>query len=79
MKHIKLFEQFKRKNIEIGDIINCIRKGGELYAFIVDNLPDHDEETPLTPLSVDDDGLTTIEFEGSHYEVKLKNIKKVEF
>lgn len=84
MKHIKLYEDFKTNNqegtlITIDDIINCIKSGGVLYATIIKDLPDNDPEEPLTPVSVDDDGLVTIEYDGSEYEIKLDNIEKVEF
>lgn len=79
MKYIKLFEDFKVKNITIEDVISCIDNGGVLYATIVKNLPDNDPEEPLNPLSVDEDGLVTIEFDGNDYEVELKNIDKVEW
>ena len=83
MKHIKLYEDFKTNNqegslITIDDIINCIKSGGVLYATIIKDLPDNDPEEPLTPVSVDDDGLVTIEYDGSEYEIKLDNIEKIE-
>lgn len=84
MKHIKLYEDFKVNNqegtlITIDDIINCIKSGGVLYATIIKNLPDNDPKEPLSPVSIDDDGLVTIEYDGSEYEIKLDNIEKVEF
>ena len=84
MKHIKLYEDFKTNNqegslITIDDIIDCIKNDGVIYATIIKNLPDNDPEEPLTPVSVDDDGLVTIEYDGSEYEIKLDNIEKVEF
>ena len=40
---------------------------------------DHNPDKPLRPLSVDDDGLITVEVDGSEYEVDLKNVEKLEF
>jgi hypothetical protein len=79
MKYIKLFEDFKVKNITIEDVMTCISSGGVLYATIVRNLTNNDPSEPLCPLSVDEDGLVTVEFEGNDYEVELKNIDKVEW
>lgn len=79
MKHIKLFEDFKNKNITIDDIVRCIDQGGVIYATIIGNLPDNDPDQPLNPVSVDEDGTTTIELDGDNYEVKLKNIDRIEW
>ena len=84
MKHIKLYEDFKTNNqegslITIDDIIDCIKNDGGIYATIIKNLPDNDPKEPLSPVSIDDDGLVTIEYDGSEYEIKLDNIEKVEF
>jgi hypothetical protein len=83
MKHIKLYEDFKVNNqggtlITLDDIINCIKNDGVIYATIISDFPDNDPEEPLNPLSVDDDGLVTIEYDGRQYEVKLDNIEKIE-
>lgn len=84
MKHIKLYEDFKTNNqegslITIDDIIDCIKNDGVIYATIIKNLPDNDPKEPLSPVSIDDDGLVTIEYDGSEYEIKLDNIEKVKF
>lgn len=83
MKRIKLFEDFLSNNIEgdlvtIDGVINCIRSNGKIYAKIIKGLPDNDPESPLTPISIDEDGLTTVDFEGKEYEIPLKNITKLE-
>lgn len=79
MKHIKLFEDFKNKNITIDDIVRCIDQGGVIYATIIENFPDNDPEQPLNPVSVDEDGTTTIELDGDNYEVKLRNVDRIEW
>jgi hypothetical protein len=84
MKWMKLFEDFKQNNeegtlITLDDVIKCIREGGVIYSTIVNDLPDNDPEEPLKPISVDDDGLVTIEYDNDQYEVDLNNIKKIEF
>jgi hypothetical protein len=84
MRYIKLFEDFKQNNeegslITLDDIINCIKGEGIVYATAIKDLPGIDEEEPLRPVSVDDDGLVTIEYDGSEYEIDLRNIKKIEF
>jgi hypothetical protein len=84
MKWIKFFEDFKQNNeegtlITIDDMIKCIKEGGVIYATIINNLPDNDPEEPLKPLSIDDDGLITVEYDENEYEVDIKNVKKIEF
>lgn len=84
MKWIKFFEDFKLNNKEgdlltINDVIECINKNGVLYTNIVIDYPDNDPETPLKPLSVDEDGLITISTDdGDEYNTHLKNIIKLE-
>lgn len=78
MRYLKLFEDFKVNNISEEDIINCIKKGGNLYSNIVKNLPNVNED-PLRPVSIDEDGLITIEYDGNEYEVNLRDVKKIEY
>lgn len=78
MKWIKLFEDFKVNNISIEDIINCIKSNGVIYATIVKNLPDNDPKEPLRAVSVDNDGLITVEFNGKEYEVDINDVEKIE-
>ena len=83
MIYIKLFEDFKNNNkegslITVNDIINCINNNGVLFTKIIKNLP-NDNEIELKPLSVDDDGLITIEYGGNDYEVELKNVDKIQY
>jgi hypothetical protein len=84
MKWIKLFEDFKKNNeegtlITLDDIIKCIKGGGVIYATIIKDLPDNDPKESLRPVSVDNDGLVTVEYDGGEYGVDLKNINKIEF
>ena len=74
-----MFEDFKQKNITIDDLVNCIDKGGVIYATIIKNFPNNDPKVPLNPLSVDNDGTVTIEIDAKNYEVELKNIDKIEW
>jgi (p)ppGpp synthase/HD superfamily hydrolase len=76
-KYVMTFEDFKVKNITNEDIIKCIVDGGSIYATIINNFPGNDPKIPLTPLSIDDDGLVTIELDGKNYEVDIKNIDKI--
>lgn len=83
MRRVKLYEEFTLNNqsgdiVTIDNIIDCIKRGGRIYAEIIKNLPDNDPESPLRPISVDNDGLITIDFNGDEYEVSIKNITKVE-
>jgi len=79
LNHLMLFEDFKQKNITIDDVIKCIDNGGVLYATIVEGLPDNDPKESLRPTDVDKDGTTQVEFDGNLYQVKLKNIEKIEY
>ena len=79
LKWVKLFEDFKQNNITMDDIIKCIDKGGVIFAEIVKNYPDNDPKEPITPVSVDDDGLVTVSIDGGTYEVDLGDINKIEY
>lgn len=84
MKWIKLFEDFKNNNqegslITQDDIINCIKSGGVIYSTIIKDYPDNNPEEPLNPVSIDEDGLITVEIDGSEYSIDIKNVEKVEF
>lgn len=78
MKYLKLFEDFKVKNITQEDVIACIQKRGKIYATIVKDFPGNDPKEPLNPLSVDEDGLVTVDYDGSEYEVNLNDIERIE-
>lgn len=83
MKWIKFFEDFKVNNqqgdlITKEDIINCIKNGGVIYSTIILNFPDNDPEKPLKPVSIDEDGLITIQLEENEHYVKLEDVEKIE-
>ena len=84
MKHLKLFEDFKLNNIDGDlisnqDILDCIKEGGVIYADIILDFPDNDPSQPLNPVSIDEDGLITVKYLVDIYNVKLKDVKKIEF
>jgi len=84
MKRLKLFEDFKFNNeqgelITIDDIIKCIKNNGVIYATIINDYPENDPEDPINPLSIDDDGLITVDIDGSEYTVDLKDVEKINF
>jgi len=79
LTHLVLFETFKQKNITIEDIIKCIDNGGVIFADIVKDYPDNKPEEPLTPVSIDDDGLVTVDIDGETYEVDLQDINKIDY
>jgi hypothetical protein len=77
MKYLKIFEEF---NIITPDqVTKCITSGGVIYANIVNNYPKNNPKTPLEPTSVDEDGLVTVNIDGSDYEVELKYVSKIEY
>jgi hypothetical protein len=83
MKYLNFFENFKMNNnqgdlITQDDIINCIKNSGVIYATIIIDSPGNDPETPLRPISIDDDGLITIELDNNEYYVDLKDVEKIE-
>lgn len=82
MKRIKLYEDFLNNQegslITIEEIIDCIKNNGSVYARIIKDFPDNDPDNPLTPLSIDEDGLVTVDFEGKEYEIPIKHITRVE-
>ena len=78
MKHLKLYENFKVKNITQDDVIKCIKGGGVLFATIIKNFPKNNPKDALRPVSIDDDGLITVELDGKEYELELKNVDKID-
>ena len=84
MKWLRLFEDFKKNNIEgtlitQDDIINCIKKRGLIFATIVRDFPENNPEEGMNPVDIDEDGLVTVEYEGNEYTIDLKDIEKIEF
>ena len=79
MKWLKLFEDFKDSKVSVDDIIECIEKGGSIYAQIVKQYPDNDPENPITPVNIDEDGSITVEIDGNHYEVELKHVDRIDY
>jgi len=83
MKWIKKFESFKQNNIagdliSEDDIIDCIKKNGNIYATIVQEIPKNDPKVPLKPIDIDKDGLITIEQNNQIGYVKLKNVERID-
>jgi len=79
MKWLKLFEDFKDSKVSVDDIIECIEKGGSIYAQIVKEYPDNDPNKSLTPVNIDEDGSITVEIDGNHYEVELKDVVRIDY
>ena len=79
MKWIKLYEEFQDSKVSIEDIIDCIEKGGQIYSDIVKEYPKNDPNEPLTPLSIDDDGIIAVEIDGRNYEIDIKDVKKIDY
>jgi hypothetical protein len=84
MKRLKLFEDFKLNNeegelITVDDIIKCIKNNGVIYTSIVKDYPNNNPEEPINPVSIDDDGLITVDIDGSEYNVDLKDVEKIDF
>jgi len=84
MKRLKLFEDFKLNNeegelITVDDIIKCIKNNGVIYTSIVKDYPDNNPEEPINPVSIDDDGLITVDIDGSEYNVDIKDVEKIDF
>ena len=79
MKFIKTFENFKVKNITSEDVRKTIKGGGKVFVTIIKNFPNNNPKEALTPVSLDDDGLVTVEYDGKEYEVDIKNVKKMEY
>ena len=84
MKRIKLFEDFKKNNVEgtlitQDDIIKCIKERGLIYATIVKDFPDNKPEEGMTPIDIDEDGLITVDVDGKEYNIDLNDVEKIEF
>lgn len=83
MKWIKLFEDFKQNNeagdlLKQEDIIECIEKGGIIWATIVQEIPENDPKEPLKAVDIDEDGLITVEQDNKIGYVKLEDVEKIE-
>ena len=83
MKWVKLFEDFKKNNLEGSlitqeDIIKCIEKDGLLWATIIQEIPENDPKEPMKALDIDKDGLITIEQDNKIGYVKLEDVEKIE-
>ena len=79
MKYLKLFEDYKVKGITINDIISCIENDGIIYCDMIHDLPDHDKEDKLTPISVEDDGIVSVILGGVNYDINIKDISRIEY
>ena len=79
LKYIMLFEDFKVNNITQEDIINCIDDNGVIYATVVEDLPDNDPKEPLKPVSIDEFDNITVQYDNEYYDVKLKNVERIEY
>lgn len=89
MRYLKIYEDFKNNNqegslITVEDILHCIKVGGVIYATVIKNFfainnEENDPKESLKPVSIDDDGLITVEFEGQDYEVNLKDVESIEY
>lgn len=73
-----LDEKIKVNNISQEDVINCIKRGGYIYATIIKELPKNDPKRPLKPLSIDNDGLITIDYDGKEYEIDIRNVETID-
>ena len=83
MRYVKLFEEFKKNNLEgtlitQDDIINCIKNRGLIYATIVKDFPENDPKEGLNPVDIDEDGLITVEIDNRAYYVDLNDVEKIE-
>ena len=65
------------KEITEDDIIDVIENDGVIYTNIVDNYPDHSEDEPLNPISIDNDEII-VDIDGELHTVDLSFIKKYE-
>ena len=75
MIYMKFFEDFG--NIDEKQILDCISKNGYLFIDIVNGY-EGDTSGPWKPVSVQND-IVTVERDGTFYDVKLKNIKKLDY
>lgn len=84
MNRIILFEDFVLNNeesslITYDDIVECIKKNGLIYTQIINNYPGNDPEVGIRPLSIDNDGLITVDIDDEVRTVYLENVNKIEY
>jgi hypothetical protein len=82
MKFIKLYEDFKHNNnegglITIEDIIDCIKSNGIIHAKIIKGYSEEKPKDGIKPVSIDDDGLITVEVDGNEYSVDIEDVEKI--
>lgn len=74
---LKLFREFSNSKFSQEDIIGAIRSGKLLKVKNIKNLPTHNEEDLVKPLSVDEDGLITISTDSGDFEVEISNLIEI--
>lgn len=79
MKWLMYFEKFEGNPKKYDEVTKCIQKGGYIYATIVKNFPKNNPDEPLKPVSIDEDGLITVEYDGRNYEIDLNDVEKIEY
>lgn len=73
MKHLKYFE-----SVSLDDVIGCIDNGNVLYIKAIPEVPGHNPEEAVRPVSITDDGIITIEINGEYHDALLRNVSKIE-
>ena len=43
------------------------------------DLPEHDKEDKLTPVSIEDDGTVSVIIGGVNYDINIKDISRIEY
>lgn len=77
MRRIKLFEDFKVNNINQEDIVKTILNDGKILTTVIKDLPNHNDEDYVKPISIDGDDIT-IDVDGQTYTTQLKFVTRVE-
>lgn len=68
---IKMFESYSKES----NLVDLIKRSRMVKCRSIKNLPNHDPNDPVKPVSIDENGLVTIEVDGSYYESELDNIE----
>jgi len=74
---LKLFKEFTKSLFSIDDIIEAIEGGNLIRVNNIKNLPDHDREIPVKPVSIDEEGLVTISTDSGEFEVEIENVVEI--
>ena len=77
MSKIFTFESHQN-DIKKLNILKCIQDGGSIYSTAIIDYPKNDPKIPLKPVSMEDDGLVTVDIDGNLYDIRIEDVDRIE-